>query len=121
MPVDCSVSQSSAFGPFLFLIYHNDLHKAIQHCKVYNFVDDTNFFHTSKSVENLNKLVNRDTKHLNNWLIANKISLNGEKSKLLIFKSPKNVPLDELKIKLRGKRLYPSNSVKYLGARIDRF
>ena len=31
------------------------------------------------------------------------------------------VLLDEIKIKFSGKRLYPSNSVKYLGIKIDRF
>ena len=40
--------------------------------------DDTNLFYTSKSVKNLNKLVNRDMKYLNNWLCANKISVNVE-------------------------------------------
>ena len=40
--------------------------------------DDTNLFYTSKSVKNLNKLVNRDMKYLNNWLSANKISVNVE-------------------------------------------
>ena len=44
------------------------------------FADDTNLFHTSKSVENLNKLISRDIKHLNNWLSANEISLNVEKN-----------------------------------------
>ena len=42
----------------------------------------TNLFHTSKSVKKLNKLVNRDMKHLNNWLSANEISLNVEKTEL---------------------------------------
>ena len=60
-------------------------------------------------------------KHLNNWLSTNKISLNVEKTELVIFKSPRKVLLDEIKIKLSGKRLYPSNSVKYLGIKIDRF
>ena len=60
-------------------------------------------------------------KHLNNWLSANKISLNVEKTELVIFKSPKKVLLDEIKIKLTGKRLYPSNSKKYVGIKIDRF
>ena len=60
-------------------------------------------------------------KHLNNWLSANKISLNVEKTELLIFKSPRKILLDGIKIKLSGKRLYPSNSVKYLGIKIDRF
>ena len=60
-------------------------------------------------------------KHLNNWLSANKISLNIEKTELIIFKSPRKVLPDETKIKLSGKRLYPWNSIKYLGGRIDRF
>ena len=60
-------------------------------------------------------------KQLNNWLNANKISLNVEKTELVIFKSPRKVLSDEIKIKLTGKRLYPSNSVKYLGVRIDKF
>ena len=29
--------------------------------------------------------------------------------------------LDEIKMKIRGKRLYPSNSIEYLGIKIDRF
>ena len=44
-----------------------------------------------------------------------------KKTELVIFKSPKKVLLDEIKIKLSGKRLYPSNSVKYCGIKIDRF
>ena len=52
---------------------------------------------------------------------VNKISLSVGKTELVIFKSPRKVLLDEIKIKLSGKRLYPSNSVKYLGIKIDRF
>ena len=55
-------------------------------------------------------------KHLNSWFSANKISPNIEKTELVIFKSPRKV-----KIKLSGKRLYLSNSIKHLGVRIDRF
>ena len=103
MPVDCGVPQGSVLGNPLFLIYINDLHKAIQYCKMHHFADDTNLFHISKSVKNLNKLVNRDMKHLNNWLSANKISLKVEKTELVIFKSPRKVLLDDIKIKLSGK------------------
>ena len=82
--------------------------------KVHHFADDTSLFHTSKSVKNLNKLFKHDMKHLNSRLSANKISLNIEKTELVIFKSPTKVILDEIKIKLSGKRLHPSNAIKYL-------
>ena len=51
--------------------------------------------------------------------MLNKISLNVSKTEFIIFK-PKRKPLNvNMKIKLNGKRLYPTDSVKYLGVKID--
>ena len=72
---------------------------------MYQFADDTNLVHTSKSVTNLTKLVNHDMKYLNDWLSGNKISLNVEKTDLVIFKSPRKVFPDKIQVKLSGKRL----------------
>ena len=73
---------------------------------MYHFPDDTNLFHTNKSVKNLNKLVNHDMmKQLNNRLSVNKISLEVEKTELVIFKSPRKALSDEIKIKLTGQIL----------------
>ena len=44
-----------------------------------------------------------------------------EKTELVIFKSPRKVLSDKIKIKLTGQRQYPSKSVKYLGLRINKF
>ena len=54
-----------------------------------------------------------------NWLNANKISLNVKKTEMVIFKSKQKKLEGDLKIKLCGKRLYPTESVKYLGVKID--
>ena len=54
-----------------------------------------------------------------NWLNANKISLNIKKTEMVIFKSKQNKFEGHLKIKICRKRLYATESVKYLGAKID--
>ena len=117
--IKCDVPQGSVLGPLLFLKYINDLHVAIKHCKVHHFADDTNLLIINKSLKRLNKLLNIDLKNLTNWLNANKISLNVSKTELIIFK-PKRKSLDfNMKIKLNGKILYPTDSVRYLWVKID--
>ena len=53
-------------------------------------------------------------KHYNNPLSANKISVNVEKTELVIFKSPRKLLPDEINIKISGKWLYSPNSVKFI-------
>ena len=113
------VPQGSVLGPLLFLIYINDLYLSVKYSTARHFADDTCLLIQNKSPKRLKKLLNQDLKFLNQWLQANKISLNASKTEILIFKH-RNKPLNyDLKIKLNGKRLYPSKYVKYLGVLID--
>ena len=49
------------------------------------------------------------------WLKANKISLNASKTEVIIFRDPHKKSDFELKIKVDGKKIFPSKYVKYLG------
>ena len=74
------ISQGSVLGPLLFLICINDLHNAIKYSNVYHFADDTNLLHINKSSKKTIKRLNNDLKSIQNWLLANKISLNSDKT-----------------------------------------
>ena len=109
----------SILGLLLFLIYINDLHLAIKYCKVHHFADDTNLLNFNKSFKMIEKQVGHDLKYLSYWLNANKICLNFSKNEIVLFKSVRKQTEATLKLKLNGKRLYTTNSVKYLGIKID--
>ena len=67
----------------------------------------------------MKKLINADLNRLVNWLNANKISLIVKKTEMVIFKSKQEKFEGDLEVKLSGKRLYPTEIVKYLGVKID--
>ena len=51
-------------------------------------------------------------KQLVNWLNSNKISLSMKKTDMVIFKSKQKKFEGELKVRLSGKELYPTESEK---------
>ena len=115
--VKCGFPQSSILG-LLFLIYINDLQVAINYFEVHHLVDDTNHLNFNSCVNSINKQDNYGLKNMSNWLKANKISLNFCKTELF---TPLKKQLNcDLKMKLNGKGLYETDSVKYLGIRIDK-
>ena len=74
---------------------------------------------SNKSLDVLSKNLNKDVKSLSQWLKANKLSLNISKTKLIIFHRNTASIDHSLKLKLDGKKLSPSQSIKYLGVLLD--
>ena len=70
-------------------------------------------------MKRVNKQVYQDLKNLTNWLNAIKTCLNVSKTEVVSFKLSRKLADVRLKLKLNGKRLYPTNSLKYLGINID--
>ena len=122
LPIEHGVPQGSILGPLLFTIYINDLHHCIKNSSTFHFADDTNLLYISK--KNLNnrciRKINNDLKGLTHWLFANKISLNVAKTELIVFrKKRKELPDCIKKIRINGRALYCTNSMKYLGVLLD--
>ena len=81
--------KGSVLGPLLFLIYINDLHKAIKFSTTHHFADDTNLLVVGENLKSVQKRMNLDLKLLCKWLKTNKSSLNASKTELIIFRDPR--------------------------------
>jgi len=118
--VDYGVPQGSVLGPLLFLVYINDLHKSLKYCSAIHFADDTSLIHKNKCLEEMQENVNFDLENLNNWLIANKISLNANKTEIILFRNHRKKISFNMEIKIGEKVIEMSDVVKYLGIYIDK-
>ena len=94
--VKCGVPQGSILGPLLFFIFVNDLTKAKSILDPM-FADDTNLFYSNKNINTLFETVNNELVNIKIWFQANKLSLNANKTKYVLFHNPRkkmNIPLN---------------------------
>ena len=87
--VSYGVPQGSVLGPLLFLICINDLNSVITFSYIRHFADDTNILYRHKSLRKINQRINFDLKNIAEWLWANRIALNTNKTEIVLFRSPR--------------------------------
>ena len=52
-----------------------------------HFADDTNIIYKHKSLRKINQRINYDLKNILEWLRANRIALNTDKTKIVLFRA----------------------------------
>ena len=111
--------QGSVLGSLLFTININDLPK-ISKFETRLFANDTALILSDKNVKSLNVKVNSELIMVEQWLNANKLSLNYSKTKYMLIKPfVKKSYTDEFSVSVRGIQLGNCHLAKYLGVIID--
>ena len=112
------VPRGSNLGPLLFLIYIQDLSSAINSVPQL-FADDTCLLIHSPNTSTLAENINSELANLREWTVANKITVNLEKSLALIIPLKLSTSIHDIQPHFDNNSVTLKDSVKYLGITID--
>ena len=102
------VPQGSVLGPLLFLIFINDLPNFTDNPTLILFADDTTSLQQYHPAEPIQNIVMNLNQNIQEWFLANNLSLNSTKTQNLNFSLRDGHP-----------GLPTSSSVKFLGVHLD--
>ena len=119
LPITIGVPQGSVLGPFLFLVYINDLPNSCD-SKVILYADDAALICADKTYQGLKMISESEIHNVENWIISNKLTLNYSKTNCVLFsKQAKNISSDNFCIRARNGIISELSVVKYLDVYID--
>ena len=122
MNISSSVPQGSILAPLLFIIYVNDFNNCMEFSSNISFADDTNVFIVDNQLQTLYEKGNQELKNIDNWMIANKLSINTNKTNCILFQTPKSQLIkttNNLHLKLRNNIVEKVSSTQFLGVIIN--
>ena len=111
--IKCGVPQGSILGPLFFLLYINDL----PNCSLFEvklFADDACLILNKKCHHLLEITVNNELNKVNEWMQANKLTVNYKKTNYMIF-SKNNSFSGNIKLTMSNNFLERVHEMKYLG------
>ena len=116
--VQYGVPQGSNLGPILFTIYVNDIFYNFESAPVL-YADDTCLITQAHTPEDLQLSMHKVVEKARHWMLANKLTINTNKSNALVISHVTNKPPALMEIICGDNTISTQTSVKYLGLTID--
>ena len=119
LDISTGVPQGSILGPLFFSMCINDLITVSNKLKFIMYADDTTIYFNLEDFDpyNLERDLNNELEKITLWLKMNKLSLNVQKTKLVIFHR-RQKQINELNISINGTDIERIESFNFLGLHI---
>ena len=109
--------QGSCLGPLIFILFTNDLHHQLHHCKSLLFADDTTVYKSHRNLQYLSWCIEDDMNRLMKWFKANKLTLNIRKTVCILFQKPGCCK--KIQIRMENTIIHNTSQTKFLGMWLD--
>lgn len=110
--INAGVPQGSVLGPLLFLLYINDIADDLESLARL-FADDTSLAHASSNKNDIETIINRDLKRINDWSKNWLTTFNPSKTEMLFISN--TLSANDISINFDGTILNPVDSHRHLG------
>ena len=117
LPITIGVPQGSTLGPLFFILYINDMINSLTNMDIIHFADDSTLHVKFAKNSNISTMVNNELYSINNWLKVNKLCLNIDKTKYMIFSIKEKPP--DINLSIGNIQIGRTNVHKFLGVFID--
>ena len=125
------VLQGSILGPLLFIIYMNDIHTISNNLNFILYADDTTLtsplcsftYGGYHDINRVSTLINSEITKISEWLSVNKMSLNANKMKFMIFHNYQKVMTDSdiPQLEINNTPIERATEFNFLGITINEF
>ena len=112
-----SVPQGSVLGPLLFILYVNDMNNCCTDANLVHYADDTTALFCHENLTSLYEMMNTQLNNIDNWLRANRLSINISKTKYMIFSSRQSE--SQSVVVMRNLKIKRVEVAKFLGTLVD--
>ena len=119
---ECGFPPSSILGPLHFAIIVKDLNNSTKVLDPALFAHDTNLFWSDSYIRAVFETANQELGQINDRFLANKLSLNVEKTKYMLFyklTDQENIDSKLSLLQLNGNIIERENSLRFLGVILD--
>ena len=121
-PISCGVPQGSVLGPFLFILFANDIGNFVNGGLVNCYADDTMVYCSGKTAEEASTRLQHCLKGVEYWYRENNLKVNAKKTEVMLLGTRQRLQdsnIDKIQVYFGNTQLRVVTTFKYLGLWMD--